>query len=266
MIYATFCGCSYRRRDPGASLRRVPWRQIHADRVVSFSDRSKLPSLDELSAFIRVGQKYQMTELYEQALAHIKLSHTSNLDSWRKQKYWVPKGCNEIHAIGIINLARLTGELSILPTAFLACEALTGEIVRGFARADGTQENLTLEDLAICFNARTRIREVSIQALLRIFSLPVTPNCKTKNLCRKALRGAMQGLKGHVTTMMHCDPFTDYIDYVKGGKLGMCSKCLKIIDRRQDKEHRAIWNKLPELLGIAVPGWGEPDLAEAVAV
>lgn len=76
----------------------------------------------------------------------------------------------------------------------------------------------------------------------------------------------MQGLKGHVTTMMHCEPFTDCIDYVKGGKLGMCSKCLKIIDRRQDKEDRAIWNKLPELLGIAVPGWGEPDLAEAVAV
>ncbi|KAI0753689.1 hypothetical protein C8Q74DRAFT_1373648 [Fomes fomentarius] len=173
---------------------------------------NRAPSFDELSACIRLGKKYQMTELYEQALAHVKACHTSNYESWISLPTWLSDGCEDIHAIGIINLARLTGELSILPSAFLS-----------------------------------------------------SSTCQTKELCQKALRDAIEGLKEYVTVMVHNDPFAGYTDYVKDEELGMCPECLKPLDDLQDKEHRALWKKLPELLGIIVPGWGQPALPEVAA-
>ncbi|KAI0691738.1 hypothetical protein C8Q76DRAFT_826627 [Earliella scabrosa] len=224
------------------------------------------PSFDTISACIRLGKKYQMTELYEQSLAHIKDHNTSDFTVWDESTSWLPEGFDDIHVIGIVNLARSTGELSILPTALLTCICvLSGaDLVHGFLREDGTPETLTLDDLALCFDAQGSVRKANVRALLRVLSPPIAPTCKLGSACRRKLHIALEGLKDF-GQMMGLDPFFQYGNYVKDGKLDLCTDCATLLQTRQDTEHRAMWDKLPELLNIEVPNWVPPPEGQAAA-
>ena len=226
-----------------------------------------MPSFHTISACIRLGKKYQMTELYEQSLAHIKDHNTNDFTVWDQYTSWLPEGFSNIHAIGIVNLARSVGELSILPTALLTCiRMLSGrDLVHGFLREDGTPENLTLDDLALCFDAQESVQKAQTQALLRVLSPPTAPTCKLGSACRRKLHNALEGLKDFADQMMASDPFCQYGDHVKDGKLELCTDCATLLQTRQDTEHRAMWDKLPELLNIEVPNWVPPPEGQAAA-
>lgn len=43
----------------------------------------------------------------------------------------------------------------------------------------------------------------------------------------------------------------------KDGKPVLCSMCMAMVEKRDWKENKVLWNCFPELLGIQVPGWGE---------
>ncbi len=46
--------------------------------------------------------------------------------------------------------------------------------------------------------------------------------------------------------------------FVSGDRVHVCNSCRKRLNARLTAEYRKIWNRLPDLLGIEVPGWGEP--------
>ena len=210
-----------------------------------------------ISASIRLGHKYQMNELYTQALQHLKIHYTTKLDSWKRLKDWTPPGFAANHAIGVVNLARLTGELSILPTAFLVCIFTVGSaLVHGFTREDGTQETLSPDDLALCFATKTRLTSARIAALLRILHPVKSDACVSHpSYCKEKLQHALQGLKDHSETMASRSPFVPYTCYVQEGTLELCPKCTEMVQGREKQEQREIWGRLPEYLGIEVPGW-----------
>ncbi|EIW57011.1 uncharacterized protein TRAVEDRAFT_99074, partial [Trametes versicolor FP-101664 SS1] len=113
------------------------------------------PSFDAVSALIRLGHKYQMQALVAQGVQYLKRCFTDDLRTWSAGKFY-DSNCpiQKRHAIGIVNLARLINEPSLLPTALLICCALDSDIVCGYTREDGTQETLTLADIGRCFAAR----------------------------------------------------------------------------------------------------------------
>ena len=39
------------------------------------------------------------------------------------------------------------------------------------------------------------------------------------------------------------------------GALGLCRHCLDMMVARSLKERKDVWDRLPEILGIDVPGW-----------
>ncbi|RPD58542.1 hypothetical protein L226DRAFT_466457 [Lentinus tigrinus ALCF2SS1-7] len=223
---------------------------------------SKQPSFAMISAFIRLGKKYQFISLYEQSLDFLKGFYPNRLEAWRKLTDWVPTGWDLSESIGVVNLARLSGELSLLPTAFLSCLILTS-IVHGFTREDGSPENLSLEDLNICFNAKTEIRKASIKVLYTTLAARTTPECKTQTACRRAFRTALSSLRACIDDLMDTDPFLPYTSYVKDGKLGVCSACRVATNEKCWNGRLALWNRLPTIIGIDVPGWGEPVAAAA---
>ena len=205
---------------------------------------------------IRIGHKYQLKGLYEYSLNFLKLHYTTDLRVWCDSEYYAPSGWKEICSIGVVNLARLVDEPSILPTALLACTVMNAEIVRGFPKDDGTQETLSLDDLGRCFQAKSRIRQASITAVMRTFRRSVAPGCTQSTLCKSALRAALLGLEAYTDKLVLDDPFFPFEEFVRDRDLAVCDFCVKLVRERNWNERVAVWNSLPEFFGLDVPNWG----------
>ncbi|TFK88121.1 hypothetical protein K466DRAFT_598906 [Polyporus arcularius HHB13444] len=230
---------------------------------------AKTLTFDAVSACIRLGKKYQMTELYSECVQFLRNHYTTDFDRWTGHAYWAPPSFSDLHAIGVVNLARLTGEASILPTALLACTLLRSDILRGFTRADGTQEILGAEDLARCFDAKERVVEVTIAARLRTFHPEVSAQCKSGPRCRVALCSALRMLEQKISSRQAAeeprrvgDPLGPATSVCSYDQLGLCTACEDMVRVRDLQAHKELWNRLPEIVGVEVAGWPRAVRAE----
>ena len=222
------------------------------------------PLYREISAAIRLGHKYKIVELYSQSLEYLKYYFADTFERREESIFRVPPGWQQLDGIGVINLARLTGELSLLPSAFVVCISteFTGPngIVHGNIRDDGSREHLSPNDLAICFNGKTSLRKAAIAAVLRTFKPLVALGCY-RPACKEALREVLLNLEEHLDLLLDGDPFIPYWAFRRPeGDLDLCQPCLDMVRERSLKERKDVWNRLPELLGIDVPGWGQEPL------
>ncbi len=79
------------------------------------------PSYHEISAAIRLGHKYKVKEWYSQSLKYLKRHFPTALDDWIAKDHYGPPCWEVDDELGAVNLGRRTGELSILPSAFISC-------------------------------------------------------------------------------------------------------------------------------------------------
>ncbi|RPD58527.1 hypothetical protein L226DRAFT_489948 [Lentinus tigrinus ALCF2SS1-7] len=217
----------------------------------------EVPSFDAVSASIRLGHKYEIVSLYDQSLEFLRRHFPSNFDDFGQFDQWVPAGWDMEEAIGVVNLASLIGEHLLLPVALLVCTTLGDHIVRGYERANGTQEHLTIDDQALVIKARMEIRKARVAALFSTLCPSPAKTCKTVSDCRSALRKAVYSLHSTIDDWLgdKDDPFNTYQEYIKGRKLELCHVCEVMVNARADAESQKLWNRLPLLLGIQVPGW-----------
>ncbi|KAM5539326.1 hypothetical protein V8D89_007017 [Ganoderma adspersum] len=210
------------------------------------------PSFDVISATIRLGQKYQMSQLVEHAVDYLKEYYTDDFDEWDDTDC-SPPGFSPEHAIGVVNLARLTGTDSLLPTALLACCGLGKPLVDGFERADGTREHLTLDDVGLCFEGRCKIARAGVKAGLRVCAPKVSTKCKSRSACGESLRKLVANLHRASKVLCGPDPFASlsllYAD------VAVCSACVAMLEDRDRKERRRLWRHMPSWFGITVEGW-----------
>ena len=222
------------------------------------------PSYHEISAAIRLGDKYKITELYSQSLAYLKRYFPCTLASWLTLDTYGPPSWKAFEDAGAVALARFTGELSILPAAFVACICEEVErprdwgIANGILREDGSKERLSTADLNTCFRGQANLRAATTAAMLRTFKPAAAQECKTPVECRRALRKVILNLGTRLNSLFHGDPFAEYDTFVGPDGLGACSFCTSMVLERSKKEREDVWNQLPELLGIDIPGWGGP--------
>ena len=219
------------------------------------------PSYHEISAAIRLGAKYKIPELSSQSLAYLKRYFPSSFDSWDALSVKGPPGWETVEDIGAINLARFTGELSVLPSAFVACICATPETTglgHGILREDGTREHLSPDDLTVCFNGKTSLRAAAITAFLRAIRPIVSRDCIAPSACKRALREVLLRLEEHIDGLFSGNPFAGYESSLEArGSLAICSSCTLMVHARSAKERKDVWDRLPELLGVDVPGWKE---------
>ncbi|KAI0742430.1 hypothetical protein C8Q80DRAFT_1238154 [Daedaleopsis nitida] len=220
---------------------------------------AKEPSFANISVSIRLGKKYKITPLYEQSLHHLRRHFPRDYTAWRDALEYEPPGWDGEETVGVINLARSIGELSILPAAFLVCMILDDDfIIHGFTGEDGKRETLTPENLATCLRGRTRVCQANIAHRLQI--LTYSPRCREPSLCRSMLKKALTALHTRVKTLMDLDVNTSHSAFLmdeKSNPLSVCKDCNKELSRRSWAESEKVWNLLPELLGIDIPGWCE---------
>ncbi len=216
------------------------------------------PSFDQISAYIRLGLKYELGELYDHSRAFLKHHDTDDFKTWTQAKHWGPEYWYPNAAIGVVNLARLINEPSLLPTALLICVYIKEDVMQGFEREDGTRETLALDDIGRCLKASGAIRQATVGGVVRTFRDKVCTACKKQDSCMAALRRALQGLDKS-NWLLHSCPIRlmpdDLLDPKE--KLGTCADCTSMVKRRSRKERAALWDRLPDLLDVEVPEWLE---------
>ncbi|KAI0691716.1 hypothetical protein C8Q76DRAFT_685857 [Earliella scabrosa] len=227
--------------------------------------RSSPYSFDEVYAVIRLAHKYNVEDVQAQALDALRTWWTDDFETWCSESDY-PVDTEMMHAIGIVNIARLTDTPSFLPLAFYHCRALGGALFDGWTRRDGTVEHVSKEDIRRCLEGRDRLAKASISHLYRIFT--PTPNhmCTTYNACTSSLgkilaRAMMQEDAGSATLLGSWEgPINDYTDYHP-----LCAACKQgLLDRDVD-ERRNLWNKLPGIFDLSIDGWGAEKHEEASA-
>ena len=246
------------RQQPSAS-------RFVTDMVTAFrSYGEEHPSYHEISATIRLGDKYKIGELYVRSVEYLKRCFPSTLSSWTALNCYSPSNWINFEEIGVINIARATGELSLLPTALLT-------IICGWKSPHGTGivHDLTHEDefavreyypspedVTVCFDGKTKLHSATITVVMRTFKPAPASDCKTPANCRPALRAVLVGLEKSLDPLLTGNPFGGYEAFVRAPEgLDVCAPCLAMVQRRNLKEHKDVWDRLPELLGIDVPGW-----------
>ncbi|KAL1938262.1 hypothetical protein VTO73DRAFT_11713 [Trametes versicolor] len=221
----------------------------------------KDPSFHTISAAVRLGHKYQMHTLLQQALGYLKTFYTDDIAIWSEYGEYHPPRFEDVHSIGVVNLARLTGETSLLPRALLACCQLGGDLISGFEREDGTREQITPNDMSLCFVAKTRLIHETMKLALFALQPAVSDDCKTAKACRRGFTRLMERVESRVDTVVGTDPFQFLQEFTRSiYKEGdWCQECYEMIhDCARDAE-LSVWDRLPEIMGVPDAEWGKVD-------
>ncbi|EIW56929.1 uncharacterized protein TRAVEDRAFT_49740 [Trametes versicolor FP-101664 SS1] len=224
---------------------------------VFFSKEPPGYSYDAISAAVRLGHKYQMSDLLDNALDYLKAYYPIDFDKWYAYKKYGPPSFTMAHHIGLVNLARLVDDAELLIMALLVCCTIDDtDIIHGFEREDGSREQLALGDIGLCYIARARLTAVSVQIMLRICHPEVADACKTERACSLGFESVLIALEAidDPSVITNPDPGFDAIGFDDAFRAaGVCAQCKEMVKERNLRERKAAWEKLPEIFGIELP-------------
>ena len=200
-----------------------------------------------------------MTGLLDHCLSYLK-RHYANYETWRTLTSHGPEGFSLRHAIGVVNLARFTGEDTLLPTALLACCQLSSRIVDGFECEDGKFEYLSREDLGRCFKATQELISMTVTNVLHAFDPQVSKQCEQPRACETAFRDILAEMQEGAPYFSMPDPFQyPATHFFTLFERDLCSECWRLVKARVAADQKHAWNHLPETIGLEVKDWQDID-------
>lgn len=156
--------------------------------------------------------------------------------------------------IDVINLARETGIISILPTTFL--QFINGNIffdhiIKGALRADGSLARLSENDQLLCLNAWNEILSLRVDVIFGPWLDSTVTNCADQKQC---LTNRLTLASEIYRNLSYGKDAFKYWD--DGWTKSMCDDaCLKESARLYRQGREKAWQQLPSLFGL--PGWKE---------
>lgn len=203
-----------------------------------------------ISAVIRIAHKYEMAEMLAQAVKFLKQRYPTSFRAYEK----LPVTARvQMNAIGVVNLARLIDEPSLLPTAFLDCCLLdSSELLRGYKHENGSVETLTQEDLLRCLNAREELAKYTLIIVTSVFLPSVSDACADPTDCAEALMDMLEDVRGHGDYLARPELATTFLTPFQNTCISRCcSSCQKMLRVRDRDERYEVWNELPEMMDVA---------------
>ena len=208
---------------------------------------------DQISAYARLGHKYQIDTLFAQALDYLKLYFTTDFATWTRP--WIhryPYKFSLMHAIGVVDLAHLLGCSSLLPTAFLVCCFIRPQdLLVGLRRPDGSFMTLSQADLARVMSAQGTLVKELHAALVRVCSACVHSCAHCAAVADEILLACIDTSTRALDPFVECDMFL----YPSSGRESMCTACEEQFKARMRIQQREIWKRLPEIFDVEVDGW-----------
>jgi len=215
-------------------------------------------------ALVRLGRKYQIDNLYNDALGVLKTFLDNQYASWYEKPRYLEWSRYGLDPIAAVNLARLTDTSSVLPIAmYLCCQLRTEDLLRGTTHPDGSAQQLSLDDLRRCVDARVFLTRAKDGALERIFDLSLSKDCADLSACRERLEYRMAIYKKRVTDETAgwnvAGPWLPYVwlkncSSEKGyGEPPLCAHCMALLESQHRAECAKIWEDLPKHFDLEVP-------------
>lgn len=243
---------------PGKKLRYVTIRSLvsryHAEYIrYTYSIARPNPTYHEISAQIRLGHKYQIEQMVQRNLKHLQKYYAEDCSSWFDVSPLEPPGFLEEQVIGVVNLARLTGTDSILPTAILGCSCLYSDtLLKGMTLEDGSHETLCPDDIGRCLSSKWETTEASVWLLHKVFSVGPADDCIRPPQCRPIIQKMLDGVmsdKKDAVKLMWWEDWRPYMEEVDEDR-ELCKGCFDMLHSRKCEEHRKLFDRLPDRLEL----------------
>lgn len=226
-----------------------PYRSHDVARGVDLSTYSRYvprdPTYDEIASLIRLGHKYQIQSLVESSLAYLRRYYSDDLDAYDKLgPHKRPSRFRSANAIGVVNLARLTGCMRLLPPALLAVCVLKTELVfNGVPSAlpRGQIEMLSMDDIQLCYRARLELASARVALTLRVCCPEVSGACSQPRTCNTVLVGLVSSQHEDSKWLCSVDPFRPYSSFDQSVRGGICRECYAMLEERDNLGRRAMW-------------------------
>ncbi|KZP14484.1 hypothetical protein FIBSPDRAFT_796592 [Athelia psychrophila] len=209
-------------------------------------------SIPVLSAFLCLGQKYDIQQLYLNARKRLFENCPVTLEEWDADCDWTAMDPVESYA-EIAIIARKTGLLSILPYALYNCCSgdSAAEIIDGTKHEDGSMYILPIQDQFACLAGYRAICDAEADTMYAWLHSPleeiVAAGCEMPGAC-KVIREKI--FLKHFSPRQRIMAFPEQGDYT-----GLCEICAAVADSKYQEGREAMWERLPALFGL--PPWVE---------
>ncbi|KAI1792548.1 hypothetical protein LXA43DRAFT_325643 [Ganoderma leucocontextum] len=205
-------------------------------------------SFEQIFAVVRLSHKYQVDDIFQQAMSLLKKYYTTRPDCLEKTLPFTTT-----HAIGAANLAVLTETPVILPSALFHCASLGPSVLDGWTRDDGSVEHLSHTDVRRALGARDRLIKESFYGLKEIFGGAPSVHCSNAATCRNQLREIL--LRAMDLGDLAFEPAGIFEPWNLSEIKSLCTACSKEVRERQDVVVSKLWRNLPGFFGLQVQGW-----------
>ncbi|KAI0742463.1 hypothetical protein C8Q80DRAFT_1188524 [Daedaleopsis nitida] len=235
-----------------AILPRKEARLVHSEAAPQ-----PTPTFNMISAYARLGHKYDIDHLLRQAVEFLERYFSNDFDKCKFPPSW-----SAGHATGVVNIARLINCQSILLPALIACCAIKAKVLLyGIKREDGSREWLDDDDFVRCLSVKGLLMKQAARAVVHSYSILDLPEC------RRECKSACWSLKFEIVDSIvkndkNFTPFyplsTRAIAWNKPDSR-LCQPCRERHSQSIHTEQLRIWNSLPEMLKVQVEGWGDGE-------
>ncbi|KZP13125.1 hypothetical protein FIBSPDRAFT_835408 [Athelia psychrophila] len=210
----------------------------------------KLP-FGVVSAFLCLGQKYDIRSLYVEAQRRLFREFPATLAAEDALEDWT--AIDGPHYMDLVVLARKTGLLSILPRVLYGCiRNHSVDVIIDGERVDGCLKSLPIQDQVTCLAGIQGIYQAPIDTTFQWLwdtTKSLAVDCAQPKRCIKGLQKICSDLFTPAPAVYGYDKWvSDYSDV-------LCSKCTKIWMERHEEGRKDFWEGLPGLFRL--PPWTE---------
>ncbi|RPD58518.1 hypothetical protein L226DRAFT_614694 [Lentinus tigrinus ALCF2SS1-7] len=212
-------------------------------------------AFETLSACIRLGHKYQVDYLLEQALGYLEHYFPQDFDKWNEERVFEgPPTWSPWHAIGVVGIARRMGWSTILLSALMVCCTLpVATLVNGFVTSDGILAKLDNEDLIRCMSGKVALMAEFTGMVLRTLVPWHVPGCTAEGACKLSIRDMLRGLQAEPDYVANEEPFcraSSFLQACQEYADPLCPSCYSDLEKRIIDQQRIMWGKLPIIFAL----------------
>ncbi|KAF7974951.1 hypothetical protein HWV62_11013 [Athelia sp. TMB] len=251
-------GCPVVCLSDSAEEVRYVLRALSGQRLKVFAHQLSYP---EFAAFLCLGQKYDIQELYLEAKRKLFELCPATLEKYRVRSDaldWgdieAPKG----EYMDLVILARRTGLLSILPWAlYKTCTTYTtNAIANGVPMLDGSIVRLLPQDQLACLTGFHDAIYTQGETSFRWIEgpQPLSPSCVTPQDCKRGRR-SFGGKVFRPSTPLMALALMNYHSVDEGTPKGICRACYEAAYASHLAGRIEFWERLPVMFGL--PPWTE---------
>ncbi|KAI0789928.1 hypothetical protein C8Q75DRAFT_717484 [Abortiporus biennis] len=242
---------------------------LYAGRKDSYYNRSLSVTFDEVTAMLRLGSKYQIDHIREEAIYRLQLCFPTSLSDFESEvglhtnsEQPPISDLSRQDAICVVNLSRSFNLKSILPSAFYTCCQLDNKLlVYGVKYSDGTTEKLSQSDLLVCLNGRAKLLEDNTTITAFFCNPEQSPQCQYNSVCTRHMKLQLLQEVQQADIFANYDPLEPIQSWLstKAQELRICAACMQLLNARYDSGRQRVWDNLGEYFGVEPWPWNEDE-------